>query len=105
MEHEHIHTLQITKVGEKQLFQIKLPKNAKKITGILVTIQPINDNKYVPVSDTPVPAFPPIKEPIKLPIKLAEATAVVTAKTDTAVATSKTTNNAEPLFPIEQAIS
>jgi len=94
MQHEHIHTLQIKKSGEKQLFQIKLPKNAKNITGILVTIQPINDNKYVPVSDTPAPIFPPIKEPVKLPIKLAEATAA-----------SKTTNNAEPLFPIEQAIS
>lgn len=105
MEHEHIHTLHIKKSGEKQLFQIKLPKNAKNITGILVTIQPINDNKYVPVSDTPVPVFPPIKEPVKVPIKLAEATPITTTKADTAVAAAKTNNNAEPLFPIEQAIS
>jgi hypothetical protein len=105
MQHEHIHTLHITKSGEKQLFQIKLPKNAKKITGILVTIQPINDNKYVPVSDTPIPAFPIKEQPIKLPIKLVEATGLTSVKKDTAVAETQTKNNAEPLFPIEQAIS
>ena len=31
------HTLSIKSSGEKQLFQIKLPKNAKKISGIQVT--------------------------------------------------------------------
>jgi hypothetical protein len=36
-----IHTISIKRSGEKQLFQIKLPKNAKKITGIQVTTQPI----------------------------------------------------------------
>lgn len=36
-----IHTLTIKRSGEKQLFQIKLPKNAKRITGIQVTIQPV----------------------------------------------------------------
>ena len=36
-----IHTLIIKRSAEKQLFQIKLPKNAKKITGIQVTTQPI----------------------------------------------------------------
>lgn len=105
MEHEHIHTLQIKKSGEKQLFQIKLPKNAKKITAILVTIQPINDNKYVPPSDTPVSVFPPIKEPVKLPIKLVEATDLTSVKKDTAITEAQIKNNAEPLFPIEQAIS
>ena len=36
-----IHTLIIKRSGEKQLFQIKLPKNAKRISGIQVTIQPV----------------------------------------------------------------
>ncbi len=36
-----IHTLTIKRSGEKQLFQLKLPKNAKRITGIQVTIQPL----------------------------------------------------------------
>lgn len=36
-----IHTLTIKQQGEKRLFQIKLPKNAKKISGILITTQPI----------------------------------------------------------------
>ena len=42
-EKVHIHTLTIKRNGEKQLFQIKLPKNAKKITGILITVQPISN--------------------------------------------------------------
>jgi hypothetical protein len=42
-EKEHIHILKIRRSGEKQLFQIKLPKNAKKITGIHVSIQPSNN--------------------------------------------------------------
>lgn len=37
-----IHTLTIKRSGEKQLFQIKLPKNAKRITGIQVTVQPVS---------------------------------------------------------------
>lgn len=37
-----IHTLKIKRSGEKQLFQIKLPKNATHITGIQVTIQPLS---------------------------------------------------------------
>ncbi len=36
-----IHTVTIKRSGEKKLFQIKLPKNAKRITGIQVTVQPI----------------------------------------------------------------
>ena len=36
-----IHKLTIKHSGEKQLFQIKLPVNAKKIIGIRVTTQPI----------------------------------------------------------------
>lgn len=43
-EREHIHTLTIKRNGEKQLFHIKLPKNAKRITGILVTVQPSNNS-------------------------------------------------------------
>lgn len=46
-EKEHIHTLTIKRNGEKQLFQIKLPKNAKKITGIQITIQPLINNQPV----------------------------------------------------------
>lgn len=42
-EKEHIHVLTITRSGEKQLFQVKLPKNAKRITGILITAQPSNN--------------------------------------------------------------
>ena len=37
-----IHTLTVKRSGEKQLFQIKLPKNAKRITGIQVTVQPVS---------------------------------------------------------------
>lgn len=37
-----IHTITIKRSGEKQLFQIKLPKNAKRITGIQVTVQPVS---------------------------------------------------------------
>lgn len=37
-----IHTLTVKRSGEKQLFQIKLPKNAKRITGIQLTIQPVS---------------------------------------------------------------
>lgn len=40
-EQTKIHTLTIKSSGEKQLFQIKLPKNAKRITGIQVTVQPV----------------------------------------------------------------
>jgi hypothetical protein len=46
---EHIHTLTIKRGGEKQLFQIKLPKNAKKITGILITVQP-SSNTQEPIA-------------------------------------------------------
>ena len=45
IEKEHIHILSIKRSGEKQLFQIKLPKNAKKITGIFITVQPINNQQ------------------------------------------------------------
>jgi hypothetical protein len=34
-----IHTLTIKRSGQKQLFQIKLPKNAACICGIQVTIE------------------------------------------------------------------
>lgn len=44
-EKEHIHILTIKREGEQQLFQIKLPKNAKKITGILITAQPSNNQQ------------------------------------------------------------
>lgn len=42
---EHIHILQIKREGEQHLFQIKLPKNAKRIIGIQVSIQPITNNE------------------------------------------------------------
>ena len=48
-EKVHIHILKIKKSGEKQLFQIKLPKNAKKITGILITVQP-SSNPQEPIA-------------------------------------------------------
>lgn len=44
-EKEHIHILTIKRGAEQQLFQIKLPKNAKKITGILITAQPSNNQQ------------------------------------------------------------
>jgi hypothetical protein len=47
-EKVHIHTLTIKRSGEKQLFQIKLPKNAKKITGISITVQP-SSNPQEPI--------------------------------------------------------
>jgi hypothetical protein len=47
-EKVHIHTLTIKRSGEKQLFQIKLPKNAKKITGISITVQP-SSNQQEPI--------------------------------------------------------
>lgn len=34
-----VHTLKIKNKGEKKLFQIKLPQNAKRILGINVTVQ------------------------------------------------------------------
>ena len=50
-EKEHIHILTIKRGGEKQLFQIKLPKNAKKITGILITVQPSNNPQPTPYAN------------------------------------------------------
>lgn len=52
--HTMIHTLTIKRSGEKQLFQIKLPKNAKRITGIQVTVQPvtITDGKQAAAAKT-----------------------------------------------------
>jgi hypothetical protein len=41
-ENYHIHTLGVNASGEKKLFQIKLPRNAKKITGILITALSVN---------------------------------------------------------------
>lgn len=41
-ENYHIHTLKVSTMGEKKLFQIKQPRNAKKITGILVTALPLS---------------------------------------------------------------
>lgn len=54
-EKEHIHILTIKRSGEKQLFQVKLPKNAKKITGILITVQPSNNLQETTISnETPL---------------------------------------------------
>jgi len=41
-ENYHIHTLGVNASGEKKLFQLKLPRNAKKITGILITAISVN---------------------------------------------------------------
>ena len=100
MEHEHIHTIHVKQAGEKHLFQIRLPKNAKKITGILITIQPINKNPFP--SDTPV-----TPSPIKQPVVLAEP--VVLNTTSEAKATADNGNPApanqtKNLFPLEQVI-
>ena len=46
-ENYQIHTATVNNSGEKKLFQIKLPRNAKKITGILITVQPIGADKVV----------------------------------------------------------
>jgi len=54
-EKEHIHILTIKRSGEKQLFQVKLPKNAKKITGILITVQPSNNLQETTIAnETPL---------------------------------------------------
>ena len=46
-ENYQIHTATVNNSGEKKLFQIKLPRNAKKITGILITVQPIGRSGVV----------------------------------------------------------
>ena len=107
MEHEHIHTLQITKLGEKKLFQIRLPKNAKKITGILVTVQAINTNPFPTDTPAPLPIFPaPVKEPIPVAtLSTAKAASDVIAATNADTTnTVNTNNNAKPIFPLEQVI-
>ncbi|MEO8760128.1 MAG: hypothetical protein ABI388_03380 [Bacteroidia bacterium] len=81
-EKYHIRILTVSMAGEKQLFQIKLPRNAKKITGILVTVKPVGRIKGRPK----YPAFPPriiLQAPVKVAIALAEL---------------------KPLIPIEHAI-
>ena len=105
MEHEHIHILSITKAGEKKLFQIKLPKNAKKITGILVTVQPINNNPFP--TDTPTTLILP--KPILLPLEpttgaTTAAVSPVTASAAENTNTAKTSSHDQPLFPLEQVI-
>jgi hypothetical protein len=58
IEKQHIHTLSIKRSGEQQLFQIQLPKNAKKITGIHVSIQVINSTpNTAPIANATVPLF------------------------------------------------
>lgn len=82
-EKYHIRILTVNLSGEKQLFQIKLPRNAKKITGILVTVKPFGRIKGRPE----YPVFPPriaiLKSPVKAVLTLAEM---------------------KPLIPIEHAI-
>ena len=46
-ENYQVHTATINNSGDKILFQIKLPRNAKKITGILITVQTVGIDKVV----------------------------------------------------------
>jgi hypothetical protein len=46
-EKDYIQTLKIKRQNEQQLFQIKLPSNAKIITGISVSIRPYGNQKTV----------------------------------------------------------
>ena len=82
-EKYHIRILTVNMAGEKQLFQIKLPRNAKKITGILVTVKPFGIIKGRPRDPA---IFPPLI--LKSPVK--EVLTFVQAK--------------QPLIPIEHAI-
>lgn len=53
-DNTQVHTLIIRRSGEKQLFQIKLPMNAKKITGIQITVEPttlVDDFGYTEVEE------------------------------------------------------
>jgi hypothetical protein len=79
----HIRQLTVLVSGEKQLFQIKLPRNAKKITGVLITVKPIGRLKRRP-KEPPFLASPIIATPIKANLTLASIK--------------------EPLIPIEHAI-
>ena len=45
-ENYQIQTATINNSGEKKLFQLKLPRNAKKITGILITVHPTGADVY-----------------------------------------------------------
>ena len=101
----HIRTLTVNNEGEKQLFQIKLPKDAKKITGVLITVKPFERIKGRPKEPpflTPIKKPFPILIPIKDEIPIADTKAV--AKSET-VAESKTIAvRKQPLIPIEHAI-
>ncbi|MBL4898590.1 MAG: hypothetical protein JKX76_02960 [Colwellia sp.] len=37
-KHVYLHTFEVSRQGEKLLFQIKLPKNARRIIGIDFTV-------------------------------------------------------------------
>ncbi len=50
-EKEYIHTLTIKRSGEQHLFEIKLPKNATKITGLHISVQPSTNPTTVPVNN------------------------------------------------------
>jgi len=84
-----IHTLTVNTSGEKQLFQIKLPRNAKKITGILITVTPASPPKGRPKE--PVPTDPIIEFPVR-------------AEFATDVAATIKPVTPAPLIPIEHAI-
>lgn len=83
VEKYHIRKLTVLVSGEKQLFQIKLPRNAKKITGILITVKPFERIKGRP-KEPPFPTYPIIATPIKAHLELASIKV--------------------PLIPIEHAI-
>ena len=90
--------LDIVQSGDKLLFQIRLPKNAEKITGILVTVEPMNV-KILPAVDapvTPVITAAPINEPV--------IANTASAKVATEVINPSPVNNTKNLFPLEQII-
>ena len=89
----HIRKLTVLVAGEKQLFQIKLPRNAKKIIGVLITVKPYQRIKGRP-KEPPI-FLPPIKEPIKI---------FSPVKAEIPLASTKTTVSKQPLIPIEHAI-
>jgi hypothetical protein len=70
IERYQITVLTIASAGEKQLFQIKLPRNAKKITGILVTVKPTaaipgrSVAEAAAAAKTPAPPLIPIEHAI-----------------------------------------
>jgi|GEM_PF-2947402 len=108
----HIRKLTVLVAGEKQLFQIKLPRNAKKITGILVTVKPYQRikgrPKEPPIFEPPIKRPFPIKLPVKAELALADNKKVEESKafeeSKSVEASKSITVSKQPLIPIEHAI-